>query len=110
MAFVIASNIQGPLPQSIPFTSPVVGPATVAISATAWTKSPGNVIGVVAILNGVKIGVLQLMTNQGSVHLTLPTGFFNADIESMQCTLMLVPTDQNTVTDQNDFFSAVILT
>lgn len=109
MAFVIASGKQGTLPLSFHFTSPVVGPATIAVAATAWTKTAGSLIGVQVLLNNVALGTLQIYANEASVHLTLPTAFFNANFASQDATLTFQASTSATVTDVNDYFSAWIL-
>jgi hypothetical protein len=109
MPFVIANNKQGPLPLTIPFTSPVVGPATLAVSATVWTKTGGQTIGIEVLVNGTVIGIMQICANQASVHLALPTSFFNAKFPSQAATLTIQALNGNTTTDFNDYFSAWIM-
>lgn len=107
--FVIASNKPGPLPLTIPFTSPVVGPATLAVSATAWTETGGQTIGIEVVLNGTVIGIMQICANQASVHMALPTAYFNAKFPTQAATLTIQALNPATTTDFNDFFSAWIM-
>jgi hypothetical protein len=110
MAFVIASGKQGSLPLTFPFTSPVVGPATLVVAATAWTKTAATLIGVEVVLNNVVLGTLQIYANLASVHITLPTALFNANFGSQTGNkLTLQAATGTTVTDVNDYFSAWIL-
>jgi hypothetical protein len=109
MPFAIATNKQGPLPLTIPFTSPVVGPASLAIAGTVWTKTAGQTIGIEVLMNGAVIGIMQICANQASVHLALPTAFFNAKFPSQSATLTIQALNPNTTSDFNDYFSAWIM-
>jgi hypothetical protein len=109
MSFVIANNQTGALPVNIKFQAPMDGPVTIAFSGSAWSQANGTVIGVDVLLDGNLLGTALLYSNQGQEHRALPTQFFVTQLSDGTHSITLNPTNSNTITDVNDFFSVWII-
>lgn len=110
MSYPIALNQTGALPQKFPFDLPISGDVTIAFSGTCWSKLPGAICGVTVYLDGKKLGDVPLLFNNASVHQTLPAYFFPVNLDFGPHTIQVSALTDNTVCDQNDFFSLWILT
>ena len=109
MSIVIANNLQGPLPLTIPFTAPIDGPVTLAFSATAWSQTTNTIIGVAVWLDSVLLGTTFIYSNGTGEHRTLPTQFFMPTLMDGPHKITLQAANGATVTDSNDFFSLWII-
>lgn len=102
-------SAQGPLPVSDSFTPIEDGSVVFVVTATAWSSTAPNQIGVEVVLNGTVIGTNTIFANDSQVHLALPTLFLNATITSMQPQKISLVALPNSVTDYNDTFAAQLM-
>ncbi|WP_386071300.1 hypothetical protein ACFJIW_11885 [Tahibacter sp. UC22_41] len=109
MTFSIAQNQRGPLPLKLPFDPPISGDVTIAVAGTCWSKFNGSICGVTVYLDDNKLGDVPLCFNNTSMHMTLPTHFFSANLDFGQHTITLRPLTDETNSDQNDFYSVWIV-
>ncbi len=109
MSYVLTSNQTGGLPITVPFQVPLSGDVTIAFSGTAWTQTSNTVIGIDVLLDGVLLGRSLIYSNNASEHRALPTMFFATTLSEGPHKLTFVPTNGNTVSDVNDFYSAWII-
>lgn len=109
MTFSIAQNQRGPLPLKLPFDTPISGDVTIAVSGTCWSKFAGANCGITVYLDGNKLGDVPLFFNNTSMHMTLPTYFFSANLDFGQHVITLGALTDETNSDQNDFYSVWIV-
>jgi hypothetical protein len=109
VTYIIAQNQPGPLPLTIPFNTPITGDVTLAFSGSCWSSTANVLGGVEVLLDGKSIGKAELYFNSPTLHLTLPTQFFAANLSDGQHTITLRPTGSSVISDRNDFFSLWII-
>lgn len=108
MDFPVIIDQAGPLPISTDVKWPSSEAVVVAVSGTAYAQSPGTMLRVRLYVQNNWIGSIQLMANQASQHVTLPTAFLTTAGVHGEFTVKLVA-DAGTVTDQNDRFTVALL-
>lgn len=108
MDFPVIIDQAGPLPISTDVKWPSSETVVVAVSGTAYAQAPGTMLRVRLYIRDTWIGSIQLMANQASQHVTLPTGFILTTGEYGEFTVKLAA-DAGTVTDQNDRFTVALL-
>lgn len=111
MAALIIFDGAGPLPQTVKFNSPVEGPATFVLSATARTTSAAILTGVSLSLDGNVIGTAMCWANQNDNHIAMRTTFIPVEYLSYDThTIELTNAYGVTITDVNDYFQVTLLT
>lgn len=111
MAALILFDGAGPLPQTVKFQSPVEGPATFVLSATARTASAAILTGVNLILDGSIIGTAMCWANQNDNHMAMRTTFITVEYLSYDThTIEITIAYNGTITDVNDYFQVTLLT
>lgn len=108
MEFPVIINQAGPLPISADVKWPSSEAVVIAVSGTAFAQAPGTMLRVRLYVQNNWIGSIQLMANQASQHVTLPTGFLRTAGTFGEFTVKLTA-DPGTVTDQNDRFTVALL-
>ena len=110
MGALVIFDGSGALPQSVKFQSPLEGPATFVLSATAWTQSAATLIGVSLSLDGNVIGTAQCFANFNANHQAMMTTFIPVEYLSYDTHLIeLTNANSGTVTDVNDYFQVTLL-
>ena len=99
----------GPLPIQAEITWPSSEPVVVAVSGSAWTKTPNSMLMVQVSVNEKPIGVLQLFANPASTHLCLPAGFFVTQQPIADSVVSLTAGNGTTATDGNDNFTVTLI-
>jgi hypothetical protein len=110
MGALIILEGQGPLPQGTKFQSPLEGPATFVLSATAWTQSAGTLTGVSLVLDGKVIGTAMCFANFAASHTAMITTFIPVEYLSYDThAIEVVTAYSGTITDTNDYFQVTLL-
>ena len=108
---MILLDAPGPLPIKTTFDSPISGSVVFVLTGTAWTNSAPALIGVTLSLDGSIIGKgAMCYANLNANHQALRTTFFLFENLTLgEHTLTILPADNTTVTDFNDYFQVTLL-
>src|SRR5215213_6391320 len=104
MGALVVFDGAGALPQSAKFQSPLEGPATFVLTATAWTQTAGTLIGVSLSLDGNYIGTAMCYANQSASHMAMRSTFISVEYLSYDTHLIELSNTSGTITDVNDYF------
>jgi hypothetical protein len=102
-------NQPGPLPITLSFNAPLVGPALLAVTGSLWASALNTMLQLNVSLDGAAIGSVQLFSNGPSTHRALPTLFLGINLTSGPHTLAFTASGPSVVSDLNDFFFAGLL-
>jgi hypothetical protein len=108
MAIQVIINQAGPLPITVSFNAPGNGPIYLEINGTVWSQQANQMIGIAVALDGHAVGKAQIFSNGTATHRAVVPA--NIPIQLTQGThkLVLSPNNSATVSDFNDFYTAVI--
>jgi hypothetical protein len=110
MAALVIIDTAGPLPQSATFQSPLEGPATFVLTATARTESSPILTGVSLSLDGKVIGTAMCWANQNNNHIAMRSTFIPVErLSYAEHTIELTNAYSGTITDVNDYFQVTLL-
>lgn len=112
MATLLILQGAGPLPMKATFNAPADGPVTFVLSGTTTTESAPVLTGITLSLDGTIIGAPALCwANQNNNHMAMMPMFIPVDNLSYgePHTVEVVVANENTNTDQNDYFQVVLL-
>jgi hypothetical protein len=110
MASLVILDTAGPLPTAVKFNSPLEGPATFVLTATARTDSAAILTGVSLSLDGNVIGTAMCWANQNNNHMAMRTTFIPVEYLSYDThTIELTNAYSGTITDVNDYFQVTLL-
>jgi hypothetical protein len=116
----VLDNVPGPLPlgggdsgaNSGSFMSNG-GQLVVVASGSAWTnKAGGDHLSLIVELDGVKLGALEVYTNESVSHKAMPTrAYVGTALPAGSHTISLVPdtTTTSILSDSNDLFSVSVI-
>ena len=107
----------GPLPITKDFTQGSVGPATLIVSGSVWTSQENTLIGMKVLLDGQSVGDLQIFSNGPTTHRSVVPKHFVINLDKQwpsegqppTYSLTLQALNQNTNSDLNDNFQAVLI-
>jgi len=109
MAIDVIINQQGPLPIKELFNSPGDEPVVLEVNGSVWTQSPNTMIGIQVWIDGNVVGKAQIFSNTATTHRTVVPAYIQLQLPFGQHTIALTPFP-GTVSDVNDFYTAVIHT
>ena len=104
---VLIGNQKGPLPIKATFMAPGDMPMYLEVKGSVWTTTANQMIGIQITLDGSVIGTANIFSNAASTHRAAVPVYLPVKLTQGQHTLQL-STAANTVTDFNDFFTAVL--
>lgn len=108
MAIQIIVNQAGPLPITVPFSSPSDAPMYLEVNGSVWAPSANNMIGIGIDLDGQTIGAAQIFSNGNATHRAVVPAYIPIQLDQGQHTLSLYINNGETTSDYNDFYTAVI--
>ena len=108
MSIQVVINQKGPLPIKTTFDSEGDAPVYLIVNGSVWTQSPNVMIGIQIWLDGNVVGQAQIFSNTATTHRTVVPAYIPVQLSYGQHTLALTPLPNSTVSDVNDFFTAVI--
>ena len=108
MAVQVIVDQQGPLPIKATFNSLTDEPVYLEVNGSAWSAAPGTMIGILVEVDGIVVGKALIFSNQGSTHRTVVPSYGQVQLGPGQHTIMLSPVTETTLSDTNDFYTAVI--
>ena len=98
----------GPLPINATFNAPGDSPMYIEVTGSVWTQTANQMIGIAVALDGNAIGQAQIFSNASTTHRTVVPVYLPVKLTQGQHTLTLSALPGGTVSDFNDFYTAVI--
>jgi|SRR5215203_295076 len=108
MAVQVILSQAGPLPIKATFNAPGDSPMFIEVNGSVWTQTANQMIGIVIELDGNAVGTAQIFSNGNSTHRAVVPAYIPVKLTQGQHTLSLSAKAGGTVSDLNDFFTAVI--
>ena len=108
MAIQVIFNQAGPLDLTTTFNAPGDEPMTLEVNGSVWTAQVNQMVGIRIELDGVAIGAAQIFSNEANTHIAVVPAYIPIELSEGQHTLSLALNNPATVSDFNDFYTAVI--
>ena len=109
MAIQVILSQAGPLPITATFNAPGDSPMFIEVTGSVWTQSANQMIGIAIALDGNAIGTAKIFSNASATHRTVVPVYLPVKLTQGQHKLTLSAiTPGTTVSDFNDFYTAVI--
>jgi hypothetical protein len=109
MAVQLIAQQKGPLPITVNFNAISDSPCYLEINGSVWTQSANSLIGIQIQLDGQTLGQANIFSNTQTTHRAVVPAYFPVQLKyGVQHTLVLSAAPGTTVSDFNDFFTAVI--
>jgi hypothetical protein len=109
MSVQVILSQKGPLPITATFNAPGDIPVYLEINGSVWTQTANQMIGIQVQLDGQNLGQANIFSNAAATHRAVVPGYFKAQLKfGVQHKLVLSAATGTTVSDLNDFFTAVI--
>lgn len=106
---VLIGNQKGPLPISASFMAPGDMPMYLEVTGSIWTQTANQMISIQVSLDGNVIGTASIFSNGASTHRAVVPVYIPVKLAQGSHTLQLAVTpNTTTVSDLNDFFTAVL--
>ena len=104
---VIVSQV-GPLPIKATFNAPGDEPMYIEVNGSVWSQSLNTMIGIGIEIDGQSVGAAQVFSNGNTTHRTVVPAYIPIQLSQGQHTLQLSQNTADTLSDYNDFYTAVI--
>jgi hypothetical protein len=108
MAIQVIVNQVGPLPITATFSAPGDEPMYLEVNGSVWTGESNTMIGIGINLDGQNIGAAQIFSNGSSTHRSAVPAYVQIQLSEGEHKLNLYLNNGETVSDSNDFYTAVI--
>lgn len=108
MAIQIIVSQTGPLPISVTFQAPSDAPLVLVVSGSVWSAAANAAIGINVALDGQSIGAAQIFSNGPNTHRSTVPAYIPTQLKQGQHTLSLTALTGATLSDGNDFYTAVL--
>lgn len=108
MAIQVIISQAGPLPITVTFNSPGDDPMYLEVNGSVWSQGTGNMIGIGIDLDTQNVGAAQLYNNASTTHRAVVPAYIPIQLAEGPHTLTLSGSSSTTVSDINDFYTAVI--
>ena len=108
MSVQVLVSQKGPLPISVAFNSPGDLTAVLEVNGSVWTTTANQMIGIQVQLDGVNLGTANIFSNGASTHRAVVPAYFKAQLQYGVPHKLVLSAPPGTITDFNDFFTAVI--
>lgn len=107
MAVQMIINQKGPLPITAQFNSIGDSPMFLEVNGSVWTSTPNVMIGINIAIDGQAVGTAFIFSNGANTHRACVPAYIQVMLAQGAHKLTLTPA-ANTVSDYNDYFTAVI--
>ena len=108
MAIQLIIQQAGPLPITVNFNAPGDEPMYLEINGSVWTQVPNQLLGIAIALDGRAVGTAHIFSNTPATHRAVVPAYIPIQLGEGQHTLTLSVGTPATVSDSNDFYTAVI--
>ena len=99
---------KGPLPITVNFNAIGDSPMYLEVNGSVWSQSANNMIGIAIKLDNKPVGTAQIFSNGTATHRAVVPAYIPIKLSQGQHTLSLSANNAATVSDFNDFYTAVI--
>jgi hypothetical protein len=108
MAIQVILSQKGPLPITANFNAPGNQPMYIEVNGSVWTQSANVLIGIAITLDSNNVGTAQVFSNAAATHRPVVPAYIAVKLDQGQHTLKLSAAPGTTVSDFNDFYTAVL--
>lgn len=108
MAIQVIISQVGPLPITATFNAPGDEPMYLEVNGSVWSPDADQMIGIGIELDGQPVGAAQIFSNGSTTHRAVVPAYIPIQLSEGQHTLSLSLNSGATVSDINDFYTAVI--
>lgn len=108
MSIQVIINQKGPLPIKVTFQSIGDQPMYIEVNGSVWTQQLNTMIGIEVDVDGNKAGTAYIFSNATATHRTVVPAYIPVKLAQGQHTLTLNVANSQTVSDYNDYYTAVI--
>ena len=108
MAIQVILSQVGPLPITATFSAPGDEPMYLEINGSVWSQVPNQLLGIAIALDGRAVGTAHIFSNGTATHRTAVPAYIPIQLGQGQHSLTLSRGTPATVSDSNDFYTAVI--
>ena len=108
MALQLIINQAGPLPITQNFSAPGDEPMYLEVNGSVWSQTLNTLIGIEISLDGQNIGAAQVFSNGSATHRPVVPAYLLIQLSEGQHSLTLSASTPTTVSDSNDFYTAVL--
>ena len=108
MSVQIVISQKGPLPITATFQALGDLSMVLVVHGSVWTTTANQMIGIAVQLDGQAIGNAQLFSNAASTHRAVVPAYIPVTLTYGQHKLTLSAMPGGTVSDLNDFYTAVL--
>ena len=109
MAIQVILSQAGPLPIKATFNAPGDSPMYIEVNGSVWTQTANQMFGIAIALDGKQLGTAKIFSNANATHRAVVPAYVAVKLTQGQHTLTLSAiTPGTTVSDYNDFYTAVI--
>ena len=107
MAVQVLIDQAGPLPIKGTFQSPGDEPLYLEINGSVWTQSVNVMIGIDIQVDGQYVGTAHIFSNGNATHRAVVPAYIQVQLGEGTHAVTLSPA-ANTVSDSNDYYTAVL--
>ena len=108
MSVQIVLSQKGPLPITATFQALGDLTMTLVVHGSVWTQTANQMIGIAVQLDGQAIGNAQIFSNANATHRAVVPAYIPVKLTFGQHKLTLSAMPGGTVSDVNDFYTAVL--
>jgi hypothetical protein len=108
MALQVLINQQGALPINANFNSPGDMSMYLEVNGSVWTQTENSMIGIQISIDGNVVGTAHIFSNGNATHRAVVPAYIAVQLSQGQHTISLAAAPGTTVSDSNDYFTAVL--
>ena len=106
---VLIGNQKGPLPIQASFMAPGDFPMYLEVQGSVWTQTANQLIAIQVTVDGNVVGTANIFSNGPSTHRAVVPVYLPIKLTQGSHTVQLrVAPNTSTVSDSNDFYTAVL--
>ena|ERR1700752_748047 len=109
MSVQVLISQKGPLPITATFNAPGDIVCYLEVNGSVWTQTANQLIGIQVQFDGQNLGQANIFSNTSTTHRAVVPAYFKVALKyGTQHKLVLSAAPGTTVSDFNDFFTAVL--
>jgi hypothetical protein len=108
MPIQVILSQSGPLPLKATFQAPGDEPMYLEVNGSVWSQSANKMPGIGIQLDGQNIGASQIFSNGIGAHRAAVPAYLQVQLQTGDHALVLFPNTGDTLSDGNDFYTAVL--
>ena len=108
MSVQVILSQKGALPITAAFNAPGDLTVVLEVNGSVWTQTANQMIGIQVQLDGQNLGQANIFSNGANTHRAVVPAYFKATLQYGVPHKLVLSAPPGTITDFNDFFTAVI--